>query len=354
MIAKKCASCHQPSGSAPFALLSYADARRRGTLIRYVGMTRRMPPTEAYSDFGPITEHPALSDQDVIYLQGWVRDGLLEGSATEPITATSSPLAGAESLTTTNAPPVRSEGAPYRSSFRVTVKSREARNLRAFRVIPKQPRAVRQVSLAIAAKEPTFTPLGTDSSRLIGAWAPGYQPWRSERGVTIPAETEFEVQVLYQPTGKAEDGNLSLELVWDDASEGATWVRLGERDFMIPARDLFTTLTAETTLEKDQNLVAIYPEARKYFNSMSVQATRPDGSNVNLLNLVRWDAGWVGAYNFPKPVSLPKGTKIRVEGYYNNSGHAFGELRTTPTDVKFGPGPNDELFWVHLQLETPR
>jgi hypothetical protein len=84
---------------------------------------------------------------------------------------------------------------------------------------------------------------------------------------------------------------------------------------------------------------------------LSVQATKPDGTSLNLLNLVRWDPGWVGAYNFPKPVSLPKGTKIRVEGYYNNSGHAFGELRTTPSDVKFGPGPNDELFWVHLQLE---
>ncbi|MGC1363742.1 MAG: hypothetical protein WA826_21410, partial [Silvibacterium sp.] len=39
-----CSSCHHPGGAGPFSLLSYADARRWGTVMQNVTQSRFMPP----------------------------------------------------------------------------------------------------------------------------------------------------------------------------------------------------------------------------------------------------------------------------------------------------------------------
>ena len=173
-------------------------------------------------------------------------------------------------------------------------------------------------------------------------------------GVSLSPGENLEAQVLCQPSGKQEPGGFKLKL-WFKEMDGpaAQWLRIGIEKFMVPASDDLVYLKASTTLEEETELTAIHPEMRKYASQLSIRAKTPDGRERPLFSIFSWDPAWIGAYNFARPVVLPKGTVINAEGVYNNSGHAFGELRTKPTDVMSGPGEGDELFWIHLQLTQP-
>ena len=47
LLADRCAMCHHPGGSAPFSLLTYADAKRHAAQIAEVTAERYMPPWKA-------------------------------------------------------------------------------------------------------------------------------------------------------------------------------------------------------------------------------------------------------------------------------------------------------------------
>src|SRR5436190_14826550 len=42
-----CATCHRPGEAAPFSLLTFQDAKKRGKLIAHVTQSRQMPPWKA-------------------------------------------------------------------------------------------------------------------------------------------------------------------------------------------------------------------------------------------------------------------------------------------------------------------
>ena len=60
----RCGYCHRPGQAAPFALLSYADVKKRGTLIAQVTARRYMPPWHAASapGFPDFRDDRRLSD----------------------------------------------------------------------------------------------------------------------------------------------------------------------------------------------------------------------------------------------------------------------------------------------------
>src|SRR5262245_15579933 len=79
LIADRCGMCHHPGGSAPFSLLSYADVKRRASLIGAVTARRYMPPWKADPSNGPfIGQHP-LSDDEIGLIRRWIESGAAEG-----------------------------------------------------------------------------------------------------------------------------------------------------------------------------------------------------------------------------------------------------------------------------------
>src|SRR6266481_10079724 len=44
---QQCVICHRPGEAAPFPLLTYQDAKKRGKLIAHVTQSKQMPPWKA-------------------------------------------------------------------------------------------------------------------------------------------------------------------------------------------------------------------------------------------------------------------------------------------------------------------
>src|SRR3954464_12033323 len=90
----RCAMCHHPGGSAPFSLLTYADAKRHAAQIAKVTANRFMPPWKADPSDGPFVGQHPLTAAEIARLQRWVDTGAEQGErpASSQVAAHNSPV----------------------------------------------------------------------------------------------------------------------------------------------------------------------------------------------------------------------------------------------------------------------
>ena len=84
ILQERCQDCHRPNQVAPFSLLTYEQARKRGSDLAHVTGERMMPPWPASSSFGgPFRDARVLTDDEITTLQSWVDAGCPEGDPKE-------------------------------------------------------------------------------------------------------------------------------------------------------------------------------------------------------------------------------------------------------------------------------
>src|SRR5438309_5704833 len=83
VIYRNCAPCHRPGEAAPFSLLSYQDAQKKGKTIAKVTASRIMPPWKAEEASYAYRDERRLTDKQIALLQTWVKNGMPEGNPAE-------------------------------------------------------------------------------------------------------------------------------------------------------------------------------------------------------------------------------------------------------------------------------
>ena len=80
IIQENCTVCHNPDGIAPFALMTYEDARRYSRRIKEAVQDRLMPPYYYDNDIGiqHLKEDWRLSDEDINTIVGRLSDRSLQ------------------------------------------------------------------------------------------------------------------------------------------------------------------------------------------------------------------------------------------------------------------------------------
>src|SRR5580692_4704721 len=76
---EQCVSCHRPGEAAPFPLLTYEDAKKRGKLIARVTQSKVMPPWKADKGDVSFRNERRLKDAQIATLEQWVTAGMPEG-----------------------------------------------------------------------------------------------------------------------------------------------------------------------------------------------------------------------------------------------------------------------------------
>ena len=80
---KHCSSCHRPEGAAPFALLTYADARKRVRQIARVTRSRFMPPWLPEPGHGEFARTRRLTDDEIAVFRDWSEGKAIEGATSD-------------------------------------------------------------------------------------------------------------------------------------------------------------------------------------------------------------------------------------------------------------------------------
>jgi len=119
---------------------------------------------------------------------------------------------------------------------------------------------------------------------------------------------------------------------------------LYNRGFEIPPNHPNYRIGSSRVLEKDTLVLNYWPHAHTRAVAARYTAFYPDGTEELLLDVPKYDQGWQITYKYKEPKLLPKGTRIDVDFWYDNT-EARGAIRKFDPNLSVGYGErtNDEM-----------
>jgi tetratricopeptide (TPR) repeat protein/mono/diheme cytochrome c family protein len=367
-----CSGCHRPGESAPFSLLTYADAKQRAALIASVTASHVMPPWQPDSAPGELQGDRRLSPEQIATLSQWAASGAVEGDPQQtpptPVFAAGWRM-GPPDLIVTMAEPftVPAGGPDVFRNFVLPVPLAERRFVRAFEFRPGNPRVLHHARVLLDdtgevrrldGKDPApgFGGMEAPGARFPDGhflgWAPGRNPTREAFQWPIEPGTDLVVQMHLTPSGRPEQVQASIGLYLTDEPPAAApmMLRLGAKTIDIEPGATAYDLNDSYLLPVDVSLLSIYPHAHYLGRQMTVTAERPDGSTQSLLHIPNWNFNWQDEYVYATPIALPRGTRVTMRYLYDNSAGNPRNPSSPPRRVRFGPDTTDEMGELLLQV----
>jgi hypothetical protein len=363
ILQKRCQNCHRPDQAAPFSLLTYEDAVKRGRMIQEVTSQRRMPPWHADSRYGHFTNDRRLTQDEIDTLSAWVDAGMPRGNDKDLPKAIDWPKGWVHGkpdlvLSMPEEFEVPATGSlPYKYWI-VDTNFAEDKWVRMAEARPGTPGVVHHIVVYVlrpGQKQP-FLQDGT-LSVLVG-WAPG------DLGLVCPPDTAFRVpkgaqlrfELHYTPNGKA---------VKDRSSVGITFAKtppkfelftnsFANESIVVPAHDPHYRAEATLRWRADARIISFVPHMHWRGKDYFYEVIYPDGKKKTLLSVPRWDFNWQNVYQLKEPLKVPKGARLHAVAHWDNSRN--NPLNPAPDQtVRFGLQTWEEMMvgWVAYVWERP-
>jgi len=345
IVQAKCATCHQPGGIGPMPLNTYEQIKGFSPMIREVIRTHRMPPYLADETVGAFQDDDRLTPTQMKTLVHWIDAGAPRGAGEDPLKkvtfkAPEWPLGKPDIVLNIPAVKVPASGILDYTHPVVAMTLPEGRWMKAttFRVSDRQ-----VVHHILSGTVPTDHAGNTFSESQWGASLGGYGPGRGsniqpiDTGVWVPASGGVGFQNHYTPYGKETTEQTQMGLYFYPKGQEPKYVLrtflIFDFSIEIPAGEEFHKETSYVTFPKDAILYGITPHAHVRGSSDNVSILYPDGREVKLLSVPRYNFNWQYEYFLKTPLKIPAGAKI-----VNTlpMSHVFGLTCVTLTGVRTG------------------
>ena len=379
-----CTSCHHAGGSGPFALTTYADAKRWGGLMEQVTASRYMPPWLPEPGHGDFAGNRRLPDASIALIRQWVAAGMPEGdpaAAPHPPAYTTDWQLGPPDLVLEVSSDIHvpASGADLFENVILPVPLSHTAWVRAMEIKPGSPQVVHHANLlvdrtaSLRREHPTdwqhgipgmgvtldsgesfdpdshFLDWKPDSAALV---EPPGMPWRLDPG------NDLVLNMHLKPTGKPETvrARIGLYFAAQPATELPILLQL-EHDAAldIPAGKPDFTVEDQLTLPVDVDVLAIYPHAHYLGKRLEGWAVLPDHIRKPLLLIGSWDINRQAIYRYAKPVFLPRGSVVHMRYTFDNSAANPHNPNSPPIRVTAGNRSVDEMghLWLQVLPRTP-
>ncbi len=377
IVYRSCAACHRPGEAGPFSLLSYADVKRRATLIEAVTERRYMPPWLPEKGYGDFQGERRLSASEIQTIAAWVKAGAPEGPAAE----TPAPPHFEQGWQLGKPDLVLEAGGSFALpasgpdvywNFIFAPRLTKRRYVRAIEIRPGERRLVHHANLLIdrmgmahleeVAPGKGFggmdlaimrSPFDPDGHFLF--WKPGGMPYQEPPGFAwrLDPGNELVLNTHLQPSGKPEEVRPRIGLYFTDdpptrfpllvqlENDAALDIPAGAKDFLV---------SDDFTLPMDADVLAVYPHAHYLGKLLEGYATLPSGERKWLIRIPDWDSNWQAVYHYREPVFLPKGSVISMRYHYDNSAANVRNPNQPPRRVRAGNQATDEMSHLWLQV----
>jgi tetratricopeptide (TPR) repeat protein len=377
IVYRNCVVCHRPGESAPFSLLSYAQAKKRAGLIAALTTSRFMPPwLPARGEVAYLGER-GLSEEAIARIRAWVEQGAVEGDPADlpaiPRFTEGWQLGEPDMIVTVQTPfTVPAEGVDVFRNFVLPIPVSTRRWVKAVELRPGNPRvvhhAVMQVDRSRSSRRrdeedavPGFSGMDMAGSeppggQLIG-WTPGKIPIVDERlAWQVEPGSDLVLQLHMVPTGKPEAVAPRVGLYFAESPPRHQAFSLLMRNDIIdiPPGASDYVIEDSLTLPVAVRAVGIYPHAHYLGKSIEARATLPDGSNRTLIEIPKWDFNWQDDYRYAEPIELPAGSRISMRFVYDNSSANALNPHDPPIRVRFGNRSSDEMATLTIQVLAQR
>jgi len=374
---KNCAGCHRPGEVGPFSLLSYKDAAKRADFLREVTASHRMPPWKPDPTHGVFLDDLRLSEKEIATLGRWAETGAPEGDSADLPAMPTFPdgwALGPPDLLLKMPEPytvVAGTGDIYQA-FVLPLPLDRQRTVVGVEFRPGNRKVVHHARIFLDKGDemtqrdrsepgPGFRSWGgVDIQRPgLAEWIPGTTPrlWPEGTGKVLDPGMNLVLMVHYHPTGKPEVDQSSIGLYFRDTPPTRLMasIPLSTAKIDIPPGEKRHKISLLAKMPADAHAYGVIPHGHYLMREIKLIAALPDGHTVPMLWINDWDFNWQGQYQYVKPMKLPKGTRLYLDAYYDNSADNPANPHSPPQRVRFGPGSDDEMLGCHVQViaDTP-
>ncbi len=407
----KCQTCHRPGEAGPMSFLTFESTRPWAKAMRAAVVSRKMPPWGLDPKYGRFANDPSLTQQEIDTITQWAEGGALEGDkkdAPAPVEwpegwrskpdvivslpAVSVPAKGYMEWTDVIIPsPFKEDTWVTSIEFRPEV--RAVMHHAGVRFAPHKDgvlygvpvwsdirRDESSVEIPAETRPPMVTYCKEDPKKLCpapanaildggafeGFYRPGSEPIDYlfyDSAFLIPANTDIVVQLHYSPNGKAvtDVTKIGFTLAKREPVRQLKMYGLepaggmfNRKTFHIPAGDPnWKAPPADVVFNMDTELAILSVHMHERGKAMMFTLTYPNGTSEIVMNLPRYNFNWQFFYNLAQPIKIPKGTKLHVDAWYDNSpNNPFN--RDPSRDVYCGEQSWEEMMGPWIGLILPR
>ncbi len=377
MLFSKCATCHRLGEVAPFPLLTFGDAQKRAKQIATVTQRRLMPPWKAQPGHGEFLDERRLSEAQIGSIARWAEAGAPEGNPADLPPAPRFPVGwqlGKPDLIVKmpEAYNLAAEGPDELRNFVVPISLTEDRMVGAIEFRPGNRRVVHHALCYLdangAARKldekddspgyesfggPGFFPTGS-----LGGWAPGTVPRFLPDGVGrhLKRGSDLVMQIHYHRSGKPEtdQSEVGIYFVRKPATRYVAGLTVENWEFKIPANHAHFGVNADYTLPVDVTFVAAAPHMHLVGRELKVTAHLPSGELRPMIWVKDWDFNWQDNYVYRQPFTLPKGTQLRLEGWFDNSTNNTANPSNPPRPMIYGEQTTTEMAMCIFEVTSEK
>ena len=162
------------------------------------------------------------------------------------------------------------------------------------------------------------------------------------------------VQIHYHPIGRSmsDQSRIGLYFAPPKSTHQTTEIMAANVELLIPAGATRHHHHAEYQLPVDTILFDATPHMHVLGKEIKAVAHLPDGSEIPLIWIRNWDFYWQDNYVYAEPMHLPKGTRIRLDCWFDNSSSNLLNPNSPPRDVRWGDFSTDEMGICYFQVTT--
>jgi len=376
LLASRCATCHRPGEVAPFSLLTYADAKKRAKQMVQVCEGRIMPPWKAEPGYGHFVGERRLLDVEIRAIQAWVNGGTPEGDKEdklpEQVFASEWHLGKPDLvIKMPEAYTVPATGKDVLRNFVIPIPEADNQFVVAMEFRPGNRKVVHHalclldatgMGRKLDAAEPGYGydaekgGIGVLPTGSLGGWAPGVVPRFLPDGMGrfLGKGSDLILQVHYHPSGKEEkdQSELAVYFAKKPVTKPLTGINLENWEINIPPGEKRYHRTASYTLPVDVTFVGVAPHMHLLGKEMKAWAELPDGKTRPLIHVKEWDFNWQDYYVYQDSFTLPKGTKLRMEGWHDNSESNPANPWKPLKRISYGEATDNEMSLCIFEVTT--
>ena len=389
---ENCQTCHRPSGRnisgmvAPMSLTDYQETRPWARAIARKVESREMPPWFASGPHDVFSNERILTDAEIDTIVSWVEAGAPAGDLGDapPAKRWVEQANAGWSLGTPDyivkmPEPYLIEDDIYDLNITFYKKLTEADLpddvwLRGWefrtgdnRVTHHMCSSILAPSVAAPADGTAVEDEGVDvrDSRLLSCIAEGTESGMLPEGFGVRLETgstiSFSMHYHKEPaTGSSawSQAEIGLYVSNEPPKYKVTNDSLSNRGFEVPPHHPNYRIGSSRVLDKDIYVLTLWPHAHIRAVAARYTAFYPDGREEVLLDVPRYDQAWQVTYKYKEPKLLPKGTRIDVDFWYDNTAERGARKGFDPNRfVGYGPRTDDEMslgFIGYAEVDEPR
>lgn len=361
IIHSKCTPCHQPTEAAPFSLITYEDVAKRASFVKQVVQSGYMPPWKADPHYVSYDNDRSLTQKEKDLIIQWVDAKAPRGEGQEPKAelqrfAQKGRAAGRKpdvTLMTKVGYTVPGDNYERFVVYRIPFDLKDSANVSAIEFTSSNKKLIHHANYSIHEvpegidinSGPDMINLSEEDRTRYDAYIPfkktityygGYIPGSSGEsypkgmGWVMPKRGVILLTVHYAPSAKDEESLSGVNLYFTKepvdrkvkvisfGSGGIGEEQITPPLMIMPNRVKTFSLTVSNPGE-DFSVLYVWPHMHLLGKVYKAYGIAHSGDTIRLAHIPQWDFRWQENYRFKNLVRIPRGTRLYIEGTYDNT-----------------------------------